>query len=226
MKIEKNMVVGLIYDLASDEGKIESVTEESPLEYIQGMHMLIPKFEKEVEGLDEGDSFTFSVSPQEGYGEYDAKRRFDIPKTSFMVDGQLREDLLEIGRIVPMIGSSGNVINATIAEVKENDVTVDFNHPMAGKTLHFSGRIVSVRKATEKELLEGLHGEFLPQDDCCCGWHGHGHGHGECCHGHHKDGECCHEDGQCCHEDGECCHEDGECCHGHHEDGGCCHGHE
>lgn len=211
MKIEKNMVVELVYDLSSDEGKIESVTADKPLDYIHGMHMLIPKFEKEIEGLGEGDAFAFSVSPAEGYGEYDEKRKFDLPIDSFSVNGEIRRDLLEVGRIVPMIGSSGQVVNATIVEIKENGVTMDFNHPMAGKTLHFTGKIVSVRPATEKELLEGLHGEFLPQDDCCCGGHGGCHGH------HHEGGDCCHGHG---HEHGEgCCGGHGhghECCGGHH----------
>ncbi|MBQ3941660.1 MAG: peptidylprolyl isomerase, partial [Bacteroidales bacterium] len=66
--------------------------------------------------------------------------------------------------------------------------TMDFNHPMAGKTLHFTGKVESVREATEKELREGLHGEYLPPEEGC------GHCHGEC----HKD-----EDG-CCHGEGEC----------------------
>ena len=91
---------------------------------------------------------------------------------------------------------------------------MDFNHPMAGKTLHFSGKVESVREASEKELNEGLHGEYLPQEDCHCKGKGkcHGEGDGEgCCH---KEGEgCCHEEGEgCCHKEGEgCCHKEG-CC--------------
>ena len=217
MKIEKNKVVFLTYDLTVDGQLVDSANEEQPLDYIQGMHMLIPKFEEAVEGLEEGAVFAFTVQPEDGYGPYDEKRRFDLPKTAFTIKGELREDLMQVGRILPMVGSDGSIVNATVVEVKENGVTMDFNHPMAGKVLNFSGKVMSVRDATEKELTEGLHGEFLPPEEhhCC-----HGKGKGNC-HGHHdhKDGECCghgHHD----HEDGECCghhdHKDGECCgHGH-----------
>ena len=217
MKIEKNKVVFLTYDLTVDGQLVDSANEEQPLDYIQGMHMLIPKFEEAVEGLEEGAVFAFTVQPEDGYGPYDEKRRFDLPKTAFTIKGELREDLMQVGRILPMVGSDGSIVNATVVEVKEDGVTMDFNHPMAGKVLNFSGKVMSVRDATEKELTEGLHGEFLPPEEhhCC-----HGKGKGNC-HGHHdhKDGECCghgHHD----HEDGECCghhdHKDGECCgHGH-----------
>ena len=77
---------------------------------------------------------------------------------------------------------------------------MDFNHPMAGKTLHFTGKVESVREATEKELTEGLHGEFVPREGCSkC----HGGCHGDCEGG--CEGECegegnCHEEGTCkCH---------------------------
>ena len=213
MKIEKNKVVLVTYDLTVDGQLVDSANEEQPLDYIQGMHMLIPKFEEALEGLEEGALFAFTVQPEDGYGPYDEKRRFDLPKTAFTIKGELREDLMQVGRILPMVGSDGSVVNATVVEVKENGVTMDFNHPMAGKVLNFSGKVISVRDATEKELKEGLHGEFLPPEEhhCC-------HGKGNC-HGHHdhKDGECC---GNHDHKDGECCgnhdHKDGECCgHGH-----------
>ena len=213
MKIEKNKVVLVTYDLTVDGQLVDSANEEQPLDYIQGMHMLIPKFEEALEGLEEGTLFAFTVQPEDGYGPYDEKRRFDLPKTAFTIKGELREDLMQVGRILPMVGSDGSIVNATVVEVKENGVTMDFNHPMAGKVLNFSGKVISVRDATEKELKEGLHGEFLPPEEhhCC-------HGKGNC-HGHHdhKDGECC---GNHDHKDGECCgnhdHKDGECCgHGH-----------
>ena len=213
MKIEKNKVVLVTYDLTVDGQLVDSANEEQPLDYIQGMHMLIPKFEEALEGLEEGALFAFTVQPEDGYGPYDEKRRFDLPKTAFTIKGELREDLMQVGRILPMVGSDGSIVNATVVEVKENGVTMDFNHPMAGKVLNFSGKVIAVRDATEKELKEGLHGEFLPPEEhhCC-------HGKGNC-HGHHdhKDGECC---GNHDHKDGECCgnhdHKDGECCgHGH-----------
>ena len=219
MKIEKNRVAVLTYELEADGAIVDKATEERPLDYIHGTHMLIPRFEEEVEGLAEGDAFAFTLSPEEGYGTYDEKRCFDVPKSAFMVRGELREDLMQVGRIVPMIGKDGSVVNATVVGVKEDGVTLDFNHPMAGKRLVFSGKVLSVRDATEKELTEGLHGEYLPPEEGCC-HHGHGH-----CHKHQHEEGCCHGEGHehgegCCHGEG---HEHGEgCCHQGEDHEGCC----
>ena len=216
MKISRNKVVFMTYELEV-EGKIVDKAEESrPLDYIQGTNMLIPKLEEKVEGLEQGDEFSCTIAPEDAYGEYDLSKVFDIPKSSFAIDGKVREDLLEIGRFIPMLNSAGDVCHGMIVEVKENDVTMDFNPPMAGKTLNFKGKIISVRDATDKELNEGLHGEFLPEPECGCGCGGHHHGHGEnCgCGGHH------HEHGEGC----GCGHEHGEgCCHHHGDEDGCCH---
>lgn len=224
MKIENNKVVELEYELSVDGKVVDKTTEMTgPLDYIHGTHMLLPKFESEIEGMEPDSEFAFTLTPEEGYGEYDSKRKFDIPKSSFEVDGAIREDLLVIGRVIPLLNSSGMVVQGTIAEIHEDTVTMDFNHPMAGKTLNFKGKIVSVRDATEKELTEGLHGEFAPQEGGCCH-----HGKGGCCHGegHGEGHEChCHDEGhgeghEChCHDEGsehEChCHDEGHECHCH-----------
>lgn len=210
MKIEQNKVVSLTY-MAEVEGEIvDRATEAQPLEYIHGCHMLLPKFEEEVEGKEAGDTFGFRVPPEEAYGEYNPASCFDIPKDSFVVNGVLREDLLVVGRLVPMFNAEGQVCHARIIEIKEDKVKVDFNHPMAGKTLNFTGTVLGVREATEKELAEGLHGEFLPPQEHHC------HCHGGCHHGE-GEGHCGGHDGGCCHgeEDGHC-HGEGHC------EGGCC----
>ena len=221
MKIQKNKVAVILYELDVDGQTVDRATEERPLDYIQGMHMLLPRFEEELEGLEEGTAFDFTLSPEEGYGPYEEKHKFDIPKTAFVIQGEMHEELMEPGRILPMINSSGHVVNATVVAVKEDGVTMDFNHPMAGKTLHFTGKVLSVRDATEKELTEGLHGEFLPPEEGCC----HHHGKGGCCHGHghgHGHGYGEGENGHC---EGK---GEGDCgCEGHgkHHGGGCCHHH-
>ena len=236
MNIEKNKVVEVSYELTVDGQIIDVASKEQPLDYIHGMKMLIPRFEAEIEGKEPGDAFAFEVSPAEGYGEYDPARVIKLSRSAFEIDGKVREDLLEVGRQLPMYNKNGHVEYARITEVREDGVMMDFNHDLAGKTLYFKGEILSVRDATEKELKEGLHGEFLPIQECGCGCHGH-HGDGGGCHGHHGDGGGCHGhhhgDG-CCHDPhhGDCCgggHGDG-CCRGHHHDDegghhgdGCCH---
>ena len=187
MKIQKNNFVALAYELTVDGNIVDSATENQPLEYIHGCNMLIPRFEEEVDGKEPGEDFAFTLSPEEGYGHHDPRMRFDIPKESFAIDGQIREDLLEVGRVIPMLNSAGQVCHAQIVEVKDNDVTVDFNHPMAGKTLNFKGKVVSVREAPEDEIKATKHCD-CGDDDCDCCGHDHdgcGHDHGGCdcgCH--------------------------------------------
>ena len=217
MKIEAMKVVAISYEVEVEGEVVDRASEEKPLDYIQGMRMIIPKLEAELEGKNEGEAFDCTIPPEEAYGEYDLAKVFDIPKSSFEVNGKLREDLLEAGKFIPMLNSAGEVCHGMVVAVKDDKVTMDFNAPMAGKTLHFTGKVVSVRDATEKELTEGLHGEFLPHEGC--------HRHGGC-HGHHDGEGCCHGEGHgdgegCCHGEGH--HKDGEgCCHGGHGEG-CCH---
>ena len=204
MKIEQNKVVAVAYCLTVEGKQVDKSPEGQPLEYIHGTHMMIAGFEKGLEGHEPGDKFAIEVAPEEGYGLVNPQLRFDIPKSSFMVGGVLREDLLKIGTVVPMFNSTGHVVQGTVAEVKEETVTMDFNHQLAGKQLHFEVEVVSVRDATEKELNEGLHGEYLPleeEEEHCC------HGKGGCHKHEGEDGECCHKD------DGECCHKGKhDCC--------------
>ena len=186
----------MTYTLKVDGEIADQATVEMPFDYIQGANMILPKLEETVEGLEPGAEYSAVISAADGYGEYDEKLCFDIPKSSFAIDGKIREDLLVVGNIVPMLDMQGGVVRARIVEIKEKDVKVDFNDIMAGKDLDFSGKILSVREATEKELTEGLHGEFLPKEHCC-----HGHcknkgGEGHECHCHDEsDGHECHCNG-------------------------------
>lgn len=183
MKAEKNKVVALTYELIVEGALADKADENRPLEYIHGTGMLLPKFESFVEGKEPGETFEFTLSPEEGYGTFEPERLVKIPKEAFMIDGKVREDLLVVGKMIPMMNDAGQVMNGVVYEVEDSSVTMDFNHPMAGKTLNFSGKVVSVRDATEKELQKG--------HPCR---HHHGDGEG-CCHkgegeGHCHEGEC------------------------------------
>ena len=199
MKVEKNKVVAVSYELEVEGQIADKSAADRPLEYIHGTGMLLPKFEANLEGKEPGDSFGFTLTPEEGYGEYDERYKVEVPLSAFEVNGEVRRDLLVPGRVIPMFNSEGQVVQGKVEKVGDEAVTMDFNHPMAGKTLNFSGKVESVRSATEKELTEGLHGEYLPNEGCHCGGDcggegcGHeGHGNGEC--GHHGGHGCCHGD--------------------------------
>jgi len=222
MKIENNKVVELCYELEVDGKIVDRTTNEKPLDYIHGTGSLLAKFEANIAGMEPGDKFRFTLTPEEGYGEADPDRIIDLPKEAFEVNGEIREDLLKPGNTIPLLNNAGQVVPGVILEVAEKTVKMDLNSPMAGKTLNFSGEILTVRDATDKELKEGLHGEYI-QSNCGCGHH---HGHG--CGGHHHDGCGCGEDHEdCgCHGEGhgECgCGEEHEGCGCHGNEGHCCH---
>lgn len=189
MKIAQNTVVEFVYELEVDGQVVDHTVKERPLDYIHGTGSLLPKLEEHIEGMVAGDKFDVTLSPADGYGEVDPQRVIDLPKAAFEVNGEIREDLLVPGNTIPMMNSMGGVIPGVVVEVTEDSVKMDLNHRMAGKTLHFSGEIVSVREATEKELTEGLHGEYV---HTCGGCHGHEGGCGGC-----SGGSCSDSEGEC-----------------------------
>jgi len=164
MKIEQNKVVTLSYELHStDERKqkvlIEKTDSANPFIFIFGMGGLIPSFEENVNGLSVGDKFTFSIEPEDGYGPVDKDAIVDIPIDVFKQDGIIMMDLLKIGSVLPMSDNEGNRMDGKIIAVTGEAVTLDFNHPLAGRPLHFSGEVVDIRDASQEELEHGhVHG--------------------------------------------------------------------
>lgn len=159
MTIQDEKVVSLSYTLLVDGEVKDSATEENPLEFIYGLGYLLPKFEEYLLGKEVGDTFEFVLSPEEGYGVYDNQAVIDLPKHIFEIDGKIQEQLLIPGQVIPMMNQAGGVIPGKVVEVSADSVKMDFNHDMAGKELHFTGKVTAIRDATEKELTDGLHGE-------------------------------------------------------------------
>ncbi len=159
MQIIKDSVVVLDYELTVEGEVIDSSKGHGPLSFLQGFKNVIPGFETAVEGLSKGDKKAFEVSPEEGYGVYDeeATKTYPIDEFPGGVD-------LEPGVELVYETEDQQQIPCVITNVTDTEVTIDFNHPLAGKTLNFMVEIRDVRKATAEELT-------------------HGHVHGE--HGHH-----------------------------------------
>lgn len=159
MQISKDTVVVLDYELTVDGEVIDSSKGHGPLSFLQGHHNVIPGFETAVEGLKKGDKKTFTVAPEDGYGVYDEEATKTYPIDEF--PGGI--DLVEGSELVYETDDNQQ-IPCVITQVTENEVTIDFNHPLAGQTLNFAIEILDVKKASAEELQ-------------------HGHVHGE--HGHH-----------------------------------------
>ncbi len=170
MKIEKNKVVSLTYTLknGSAEGEVIEVCDvENALEFLFQSGNMLPEFEKNIEGLEAGSSYEFILTPEQAYGEVIQNAIVEVNKDIFVVDGEVRNDLLEVGKVIPMRDNDGNALNGKVAEIKDEVVVIDFNHQLAGQTLHFSGKIESVREATKQELHHGVGGHSCG-GDCHC----------------------------------------------------------
>lgn len=170
MKISTNKFVALTYDLYSGEGDdrelMERATTEKPLDFIFGTNSMLEAFEKNIEGLTEGQEFNFILAPEEAYGEYDDEHVVDLPREIFEQDGKLNEEVVFEGNILPMMDSNGNRLQGSVVAVKDDVITMDFNHPLAGDTLNFVGKVVTVRESTPEEIAA----LFAPQGGGCgCG---------------------------------------------------------
>jgi FKBP-type peptidyl-prolyl cis-trans isomerase SlyD len=92
------------------------------------------------------------MSSEMAYGEKREEMIVNVPLAVFETDGKLNEDICRVGNEVPMMDTEGNPLNGTINEITDTYVRMDFNHPMAGLDLFFTGKVVDVRDATEEEL--------------------------------------------------------------------------
>lgn len=180
MKVEAQKFVQLTYELIVDGQLADQATKERPLGFVFGAGFLLPKFEANIEGKEVGDTFAFTLTPEEGYGVSNPDMVIDVPTAVFMIDGKVEEGLLVVGNHIPMMTADGMQVVGVVAEVGEESVKMDFNHPMAGKTLNFSGEIVEVREATDADYP-----------------HAHGCGSCNCGDGSCECGEGC-EGGGCC----------------------------
>jgi len=159
MKIKKNKMVSLIYELreGNSEGRIiETLDENRPLKFIYGTGRLLPFFESNIRELNNGDSFVFTLKSEMAYGERREEMIIDVPVSVFKTDGRINEDICRVGNEVPMMDTEGNPLNGIIYEITDSHVKMDFNHPMAGLDLYFAGMIVDVRDARENELAASM----------------------------------------------------------------------
>lgn len=155
MTIEKNQVVAVHYALNAIEENgeknfIEKTDADQPFTFLYGVGMMLPKFEDELQGMVAGDKKSFTISPEQGYGEINPEAKTQLPAEMFGESG-----MPPVGAILPLQDPEGNHLNAIVLEVSPEAVTVDLNHPMAGKTLHFDIELDSTRPATDLELEHG-----------------------------------------------------------------------
>jgi FKBP-type peptidyl-prolyl cis-trans isomerase SlyD len=154
VEITADRVVLIHYTLKDDAGAvIDSSSGADPLAYIQGHGNLVAGLEKALEGKKDGDAVAVSVAPADGYGKYDAALIQRVPKRSLQGSGEIKKGMQFQGQ------TPDGVRLFTVTAVVGDMITLDGNHPLADKTLHFDVDIVSVREATAEELEHGhVHG--------------------------------------------------------------------
>jgi FKBP-type peptidyl-prolyl cis-trans isomerase SlyD len=153
--IADQKVVSLNYTVKDTEGQVVDSSEgAAPMVYLHGQGNIIPGLEAALVGKAPGEEFDVTVEPADAYGEYNEEILQVVPRTVF--EGI---ESIEAGMVFTAQDQNGPV-QLTVAKVDGDDITVDPNHPLSGKTLHFSGSVIEVREATEEELTHGhVHGE-------------------------------------------------------------------
>ncbi len=159
MQVGKNKVVSLSYVLTLNSGEIaDTATADSPFTFIHGIGQTLDAFDSNLEGLAVGDEFSFLVEAANGYGIANPDYVAPLPRHVFDQPG-VPSDILQVGNIVPLQDQDGNHLQGRIVSFDDNVVNVDFNHPMAGEDLNFTGTIIAIREATPEELDHGhVHG--------------------------------------------------------------------
>ncbi len=155
--VADDVVVSLAYKLTVDGEVLDEAADEDALEFLQGHRNIIPGLENQLAGMKIGESKSVVVPPATGYGEVDKDSVDEIPASEFP-EGVTPE----VGMELEIKDKEGNEMFGRVLSIQDDTVTMDFNHPLAGKDLHFEVKIVDLRAATGEELAHG---------------HVHAHGH-------------------------------------------------
>jgi len=150
MNIGAEKVVLINYTVTDNNGNLIDTSEGGePLAYLHGYGNIIPGLEKALEGMKAGDKFTVEISPSEGYGEHRPEMIQTLPRSAFH-----GIDEVEVGMVFHAEGPQGPV-EVTVTAVGDQGVTIDGNHPLAGRILKFEGSVVEVRDASAEEIAHG-----------------------------------------------------------------------
>ena len=147
-----------LYSNASGEKPelIEETAEGEPFIFVSALGMTLDAFEAQIVPLKVGDKFDFTLNPNDAYGEYEASGKLSLPRKVFEINGKLDTRFIYEGAVVPLASPDGARFNGTIIEIGEEDITVDLNHPLAGKSLNFVGEVLESREATNEEVRDAL----------------------------------------------------------------------
>lgn len=204
MEKPQNKYISLTYKLYTigDDGKkelVEEATEERPFLFISGFGIALESFEQRTLDLAKDDNFEFELTKDEAYGDYDPAQILDLDRGIFSINGHFDHEHIYKDAIVPLQNEDGHKFYGRVIDLNEDKVKMDMNHPLAGKNLHFEGKVLENREATNSEIESLVN--HLGGEDCDCGCdhdhcgcdHDHkGHDHCGCDHDHEGHDHCCH----------------------------------
>lgn len=182
--ISQNKMVSIEYEVIDQENGtlLDSNKGGSPLEFLVGSGQIIIGLENALMGAKIGDSIQATIAPEDAYGVYQSDFVQEVPRDQF--EGiELKDGMTLFGQ-----GEDGQTVQVSVKGFNDEVVMIDYNHPLAGKTLCFDVKVLDVREASEMEILQGGAG-----GGCGCGsggGHGHGGGGGCCGGGGHGGGGC------------------------------------
>ncbi len=151
LSVVDDLVVSLDYTLHLDDGQVvETTTDHGTLEFLQGSGTLIPSLEEALYGMTVGDEKEVEITPTNGYGEEDPDAFEMVSRELFPPDVELTK-----GMGLHLRDEEGEVLAAYVADIRPEEILLDFNHPLAGQTLYFQVKISALRSATSEELAYG-----------------------------------------------------------------------
>ena len=141
MVVETGKQISIEYTLSIDpEGVVDTNVDSDPLIYVQGTQQIVPALEKALEGKAVGDTVDVTIDPKDGYGERSEEAVQEVNKS------QVPEEAQKVDTVLQGHDNEGGVVNARVAEVRDETVLLDFNHPLAGKTLQFNVKILNIQE--------------------------------------------------------------------------------
>jgi len=151
MSIEQNKVVTFEYTLKDDAGNILDTTEgASPFSFLSGKGQILPKLEDEINKMIIGSKKQVKIAATDAYGEYNEQAVQQVDRSSFPADTELQPGMQFVAN-----SPEGKQMPFIVSEVMDNNVKIDFNHPLAGKNLEFDVKLVDIREPTPEELAHG-----------------------------------------------------------------------
>lgn len=171
MEEQKKRFIAASYKLfANENGEnklIEEAPDEQPFVFISGLGVALESFEKAIVDMKTDDTFDFTIMQEEAYGPYMEERVLDLDREMFCINGHFDKENVYEGAIIPLQNEEGTRFSGRVMSIGDDKVKIDLNHPLAGKDLHFTGKIIEVRDAREEEIMQTI--DHLTGKGCGCG---------------------------------------------------------